>query len=601
MCGIAALFSNETLLNEKEDFYISMRAALLHRGPDDQGTWSSKQIILVHTRLSIIDLSTGKQPFFSQDGQWVCVFNGEIFNYQSLKQNLESKGLKFKTQSDCEVLLEGFVLEGESFLSKLEGMFSVVMVHQPSQKALCFRDGFGVKPLYYHQAKQGLMLCSEIKPILKHFKFSSKDVSFDSLWLYFNYGFNPSYKSPFVGIKKIEPGVLHEINHATITPKNRFFNPKIKQSSHDVSENALVNSIQDALVSDVEVGLFLSAGIDSSLIASIVSLDLGKKIQSFSMGFKRYAHLDESPQINHIVKKLSLPHTHIDIDDDDLPCIDDIVEKLEEPLCDPSAFALDVLCNRASKTLKVVLAGDGGDELYGGYPRYQHFKLAQALKEQPALISSFVIKALKMLNVDQRKLELLRQWIPKQTWANYLNVFCLPNLRDFIEQQRHESIEKPFAPEGIARDYEFQWYDLQWFLGNNLMVKSDHLSMAHSLEIRLPFLQTRLLESSLGMSPSERSHKSFLRKMLKKRLGSNVANLKKKGFEMPLGQWLSTIFKKSIQEHLSLDQIQKYGFFRADKVDDLLKSNFVNNRSSSNILFRILLIQAWLNKFANQL
>ncbi|MEK6825879.1 MAG: asparagine synthase (glutamine-hydrolyzing) [Nanoarchaeota archaeon] len=569
MCGITGFTWEDKLLIQ------AMTSAVSHRGPDDKGYFIDKHISLGHRRLSIVDLSQrGHQPMFNEDNTIVIVFNGEIYNFPTLKVALEKNHI-FKSVSDTEVILHGYEEYGAEICSKLKGMFAFALWDMKKKLLLLARDQIGEKPLYYIQEGKNLLFASEIKSIL-----ASEDVvpqiDPQSLSDYLSLRFVPDDKTIFKGIKKLLPG--HYLVHQAgkITVKKYWDIPSFSSISNPdarLLDKNIEKVIQEKLMADVPIGVFLSGGLDSSTIVAYLSKKVSN-LQTFSIGFKDKT--DETKYAEIVSKKFGTTHHEVYSDSDaslnDLPSV---VWHFDEPMADPASLPLYRLSKYVSKKVKVALSGDGGDEVFGGYtppnvlPKIQKaFKLPHSARKSLATL----IRPLSSLTTYPHKQmfqlasDLLKS---KHLSEGYKKLFYLP-FEPLEKEQLLVSayknkvklstvFDKLLSNEKRLYEGTYKYYLKEW-LPHDLLMKTDKMGMAHGLEIRAPFLDLNLVNYSLGLPPKYKKERALFRKVVTHILPREIMKRKKQGFTLPLSRWFTRKeFLDRAKTHF--EDLSKRGFF----------------------------------------
>ena len=535
-----------------------------HRGPDDQGLVSLDQICLGHRRLSIIDLSTAaRQPFVSSCGNYYLVYNGEIYNYVELRQTLNDNGVQLRTSSDTEVLLQLLVLEGEACLSKLNGMFAFAFYDARARRLLMARDRFGKKPLYFHHTDNEVIFASELYP-LKHFgKLSGSAIDQAALQSYFAGQFVDGERTIYDTIKQL-PAASYFVYERGKTTLKRYWELTDERTELDFGQAQqqfaalLDDAVRIRMRADVPLGTFLSGGLDSSIITSLM-LDHSSEVNSYSMGFED-ASYDESEDAVAVATHLGSQHlnTRTALSKDNLL---PIVRHLGQPMSDPSVLPFWELCKTTRQHVTVALSGDGADEVLGGYKRYLAAqKLAPLLKVTPAMCLQLIERMLpdsysyygdsrtKQLKLIAR-LGLALKSDHRLSPTLFLNRENAQLLK-FFHDLPPDSTSRQNAP--IAERMMFA--DLGHYLPHDILVKVDRMSMAHSLEIRCPFLDYRVVElaASLPLAHKIRgsTQKALLRAALGSRLPRETIRKAKHGFAVPVSQWLATNLKSELQEYI---------------------------------------------------
>ncbi len=590
MCGILGfqLFNKgKTSYRKKLDTLID---SLSHRGPDSNGFWidNDKRIYLGHTRLSIIDLSEkGTQPMQSNNGRYMIVFNGEIYNYQILRQQLIKKfNVKFKNKTDTAVLLESIAINGlKNTLKKLEGMFAFALWDKKKKSLYFARDRFGEKPLFYYLDSNFLVFSSELKTIKKFFNNSNLEINNMSCSLFASLGYIPAPLTIYKKTFKVLPSEIIEINNHKVISKEKYWDVrKINESSLSLNQNKidllLEKSVKKMMVADVEVGCFLSGGIDSSLVASLMQKNSIKKVKTFTIGFKEKQY-DESNNAKEIANHLGTDHHELIVSMDDLiKNIDKVTEIYDEPFGDSSFLPTDIVCQLAKKHLKVVLSGDGGDEIFLGYNRYIQSRRIEAFNklapEKMRLILQFLLKKIPTGLFDYLSIPLQKKFGIHGFSHKVQKVSNLLNFKNSIDFYKKLNLIDNHQSEFIHNHRIFdkcedlikstQINDINYYLPNDILVKVDRASMSNSLEVRSPFLDPILVNEMFRLSTNEKIKnnklKSILKNSLQKYLPEQLFERPKMGFAIPLDNWLGKrnvtelfddIFHHSEWEKLSFD------------------------------------------------
>lgn len=600
MCGITGIF--EFNPQKKFDLYSlkAMNKAIFHRGPDEEGYFDGGNIGLGSRRLSIIDLTSGQQPIFSEDKKFVIVFNGEIYNYQIIKQTLLKKGHHFKTNSDTEVILHLFEEEGENCVKKLDGMFAFAIWNVREKKLFLARDPLGKKPLFWAVFDGKFIFSSEIKGLLSHKDFK-KNINEESLSKYFLYGFTPAPASIFKNIQKLLPGHFLTIGSGGEARIKKYWELDYRhQEKFSDEENLedeitkyLEKAVQKRLIADVPLGVFLSGGIDSGLVTAMMRNFISpSKIDAFSIGFEEQDY-DESSLAKSVARKLEVNH-HLKIFSkrDLLSLAPDVVDILDEPMADPSILPTVLLSRFAGEKVKVALSGDGGDENFAGYPKYlAHFLLENfRLKKLPlsSFSSYFSGKTSLLLTHANRDLHLRNQ-----LWINPFSpdeveklVGIKPNFADL--EKYHRDFNGKGADEALFLDQKITLPDLY-------LVKTDRASMAASLEIRCPFLDKDLTifaaKIPLKTKLKNFKTKSLLRNIAKRYLPIEVINKPKKGFGVPIAIWLKGKEGRKMLNDLYREKIKKEGILDCNVVERIVKSGNVQK------IWALLVFEWWQKKW----
>lgn len=616
MCGIAGIISK----NEVNYSDIELMTDVIHRrGPDAVGYFRSHRAVFGHRRLSIIDLDArSNQPFFSKDGRYVMVYNGEIFNFKKVADELTAKGIPLRTTSDTEVVIEAFALWGVGFIQKLNGMFAFVIYDTLTEKLFLYRDRVGKKPLYYYQ-KDGLFLfASELKAILKHpVVASSLTVDRSTISTFLQLGYIPQPRTFYNDIYKFPAGhygILSKEMELSVLP---FWNAShFITTSRPVTEylafvelkELVTDAVNSRLVADVPVGIFLSGGIDSSLVTAVASQ--AAKLKSFSIGFKENK-FDESKYAERVARFVGTEHINYMLGENEaVEMVDQYLNHFDEPFADTSAIPTMLVSKLARKEVTVALTGDGGDELFLGYGAYLWAdRLSSplwsicrpAFKKALQLIPSSRFKRAAHL-FDKVELEKRRRHIFSQ--EQYF----------FSESELKQDI---FSDAGLFTEWSYDdsrylsilseaerqaLFDFQYYLRDDLLVKVDRASMFYSLECRSPLLDHRLVEFSVNLPKRFKQRhgatKYFMKKMLYELVPEKFFDRPKWGFGIPLADWMKNELSY-LFEYLNEENLAKFQIFNPAAVNNLKRRFLSGEVYLYNRLWAMIIIQRFLQKNAN--
>tara|TARA_Y100001970_G_C14254179_1_gene873953 strand:- start:3529 stop:5490 length:1962 start_codon:yes stop_codon:yes gene_type:complete len=651
MCGIAGIFG-ENNLSQIEAYISEMTNALEHRGPDSHGFWTDEKrtLALGHRRLSIIDLSeTGHQPMVSACGRFVITFNGEIYNHLELRAHFEKlsrenhgEDILWKGTSDTETILEGFSLIGINETLKMSvGMFAMAIWDLKEERLHLTRDRMGEKPLYYGWSSKNFIFASELKALRKYGLFNN-EIDRDSLNIYMRHNYIPTPRSIYKSIYKLEPGtkislslndtesnysnlekkVWWSLKEATLEGKKNLVLDE--QQNLKQLENCLLDSIKLQSVADVPLGAFLSGGVDSSLIVALMQSNSKTKINTFSIGFKE-GDYNEAEYAKEVANHLNTNHTEYYLSfQDALDLVPRLPELYDEPFADSSQIPTHLVSLIARKHVTVVLSGDAGDELFGGYVR--HLQAPRVWK-----VISFIPKLLRpmisylLLLISANILNKLGNHLPKNFRINFLGdklhrfADRLSRLKDeddlyyslvsewenpsevVLNSKEPENFlkNKSSWPKELSFEERMMYLDMSTYLPDDILVKVDRASMATSLEARVPFLDHRVVELSqripLKQKIYEGEGKRILRKILYKYVPKELIERPKQGFGIPLGEWLRGPLKEWAEGLLSEERLEREGFFDAHMVQSRWKEHLSKRRNWEHSLWSILMFQAWLD------
>jgi asparagine synthase (glutamine-hydrolysing) len=630
MCGIAGAF-----YFHHPSIDISRTAAnaieqLSKRGPDSNGYIFDFPALLIHTRLAIIDTTNAAaQPFTDTSGRYTIVFNGEIFNYRELKQDLIAKGFQFQSQSDTEVLLYLYIVYGIDCLRKLNGFFAFAIYDKQERSLFIARDRYGVKPLYYYKNEEAFYFSSELKA-LKQFDIKT-EIDKLSLRTYFQINYIPPPFTIYDNVYKLEPGYCISINNSGFE-KKQWYNivpnktERIEDSysqAKDKIKELLDNAVQKRLISDVPLGCFLSGGIDSSIITALAAKH-SPNINTFSIGYKDEKYFDETNYAQLVAKMHNTNHTVFSLSNDDLlGGLYDMLEYIDEPFADSSALSVYILCRETRKNVTVALSGDGADELFSGYNKHAaELKIRNAgILERiiaygkpvwqlfPSSRNSFAGNKLRQLQKFSEGYFLSKEeryW----RWAGFMNdeeSMNFYNLNYF--NANNESLfrrrRKPIYTQLLSQSDNFNNYlltDQTMVLTGDMLTKVDLMSMANSLEVRTPFLDYRLVDY-VNRLPSnykidKRIKKKILQDSFKELLPQELYNRPKKGFEVPLYNWFNKELKSKIENEWLNDKIiEEQGIFNPQKIRELKKKIFSKNPGDSAAsIWALIVFQYWMKR-----
>ncbi len=607
-----------------------MNRTLVHRGPDAEGYFCEGPVGLGHRRLSIIDLSTGSQPMSSDDGRFVIVFNGEIYNFQEIRTRLEKSGVSFKTHSDTEVLLKFYIHEGEKCLTQLNGMFSFVVWDKKERRLFAARDRMGKKPFYYWNTPWGFAFASECKAFLPHPRFSPQ-LDTEALVHFFQYEYVPAPYSIFHGVKKLAAGHCLIWDQSGLEIKRYWDIPLTSSASKKKSDwdeqevqskivSLLDQAVETRLVSDVPLGVFLSGGLDSSSVVALMARHReGKDIKTFSINFDEPS-FDESAYSSLIAKKFSTTHYQQTLTASKMiDILPEVADFLDEPFADYSIIPTYLLSKFTRQHVTVALGGDGSDELFAGYPTFYAGRLASK-------IPSFFQKGMKAfarhLPVSDKDMSFefkLKQFLygagyppvlRNQVWLGafhreeQLSLFepsspahTLLQDSDPLDLVRQVMLSCPSKNRGDQMLYFYQ----KFYLCDDILVKADRASMAASLEVRAPFLDKNFVEyvSTLPFEFKMKGSqtKFLLKKALESVLPHDIIYRPKKGFGIPIAQWLKEELRPVLQQTLHHDRIKKAGIFNPIVVDRLVGEHLAGKKNNRKPLFALLMFEWWRERF----
>jgi asparagine synthase (glutamine-hydrolysing) len=591
---------------------------LIHRGPDQQGTYESNDISLGAVRLKIIDLEGGSQPFFSEDRTTVLVYNGEIYNYRELRDELRALGHSFSTQSDTEVLLKAFVQWDTDCFARLRGMFAAAFWQENKRRLILARDRVGIKPLYICQSAQDIYFGSELKTILSHPEIPRR-VDHSALHHYLALNYVPSPFTLFEGVQKLQPGSFLEWQDGRLRQGQFWRLPHSRTQQWSLSAAAshldqlLTQSIREHLLSDVPVGIWLSGGIDSSAILHYASQESSQRLKTFSITF-RGRSFDETRYIRELAERYNTEHYELDLNPTlDLPsAIEELAYYSDEPFADAGAVPIWFLSKLTKQHATVALSGEGADELFGGYVTYQADHLAGYARLLPKAARRSLLSVMRFWPVSDDKISLeyrLKRFLegsllPADEAHTYWNgCFSAMQREALLFGSNHASVQDLFALDLPAPNRDgslgrFMTFDQRYYLTDDLLQKVDRMSMAHSLEVRPPYLDHRLIEFAASLPDrhkvSGRDLKVILKHLMKDKLPRAVVRRSKTGLDIPTHDWLRGPLRPFLEDTLSRDAVKQSGLFRTEVVEKIKQDHLLRRANYGYHLWGLMILFLWL-------
>ena len=603
MCGITGFIGRE---QNKEEILKNMTDRIAHRGPDDEGFYIKDEVALGHRRLSIIDLANGKQPMYSNDKKLVIVFNGEIYNYQELKEELK-KDYKFKTSSDTEVILAGFKKWGKGIIDKLRGMWAFAIYDEETKTLFASRDPFGIKPFYYYfnEETKTLMFSSEIKSFLDHPSFK-KEFNKELLSSYMSFSFTPTTETFFKGVKRLDAGsnLTFKNNKLTIEKYYKLKFP-IKEEDYDKTVDEIAKTMKESvkyhMIADVEVGSFLSSGVDSSYIVSLAKPD-----KTYTVGYENKQY-DETVYAKELSKELGIKNkTKIISKKEYMNALDKILYYMDEPSSDPAIVALYFVAKLASEDVKVVLSGEGADEFFGGYNYYRELVDHKAYNKIPFAIRHAIASVAKLLPPIHGVNFLVRRG--EKLEDSYIGVN-----RVYHDRELKKILKVPVTltnkeiTKDVYKDYskesnlvKMQAIDINYWLMKDILQKADRMTMANSIEGRVPFIDKEVykIASSLPLDykVTKKNTKVALRDAAKKVIPNESYNRKKLGFPVPVRAWMKdddvyNIIKKEFETDTAKE------FFNTKKLIKMLDCHKACKSDNYRKIWNVFVFLKWYDVF----
>jgi len=606
MCGFVG-FTN-FLGDSAKTTLEEMMNKIIHRGPDSGGTFVNDDIALGFRRLSIIDLETGHQPLYNEDKTLVLTFNGEIYNHKDIRAELLKKGHTFKTNSDSEVLVHGFEEYGEKLVEKLRGMFSFVIWNTKTKTLFGARDPFGIKPFYYTFMKDSFIFGSEIKGFLSHPHFEPK-LNEKALSNYLSFQYSPSEETFFEDVFKLPPAHYFTFQNGKMG-KVRYWRPEFSEDTSgktmdqyaDIIDERIRESVKAHKISDVEVGSFLSSGIDSSYIAASADVD-----KTFTVGFgndEKYNEISYAKEFAEFIKTENI--SKVITPEEYWSEFPKIQYQMDEPLADPAAVPLYFVAGLASESVKVVLSGEGADELFGGYQIYGTPLACPKYNKVPSVLRRALGKIAIYLPKVRGVNFLIRRGRPVEEWfIGNANIFSFNERKKLLKNECGEkpsALCKKFYDEVSGKDEvtKMQYLDINMWLMGDILLKADKMSMAHSLELRVPFLDKEVMKMAQTIPLDKRvdllSTKLALRKAAAKTLPSKTSQKPKLGFPVPIRVWLKEDkYYNIVREEFTSGISRKY--FNEKELIRLLDAHKSGKVDNSRKIWTVYTFLVWYKQY----
>jgi asparagine synthase (glutamine-hydrolysing) len=630
MCGILGILKLNGDL-DAADYGLPNRSDILaHRGPDDHGYYLDDQIFMGHRRLSIIDLNTGKQPIFNEDETVCIVFNGEIYNFFEIRTELTNAGHIFRTNTDTEAIIHAYEQWGTDCLKRLRGMFTFALWDRTKKSLFIARDRLGIKPLFYCIHGDTFYFASEIKGILQYNDIP-RSLDYSALASYFNFAYIPNPITIFRHIKKLPPGFYLEIKNATVRTKQywdvQFIPDRSRTEKYFIDEfrQLLEESVRLRLVSDVPIGAFLSGGVDSGAIVAMMAKTADEAVRTLSIGFGGDVggYFDERSIAREVSERYHTRHTETEVVPDVSSIFDKVVGAFDEPFADPTTIPSYYLYQQARRQVTVALSGLGGDEMFGGYERYLGYRLSLIYNRLPFRIRENLIR-----HIVER--------IPERTDGHY----TINHLKRFVrsaslqDDKRYVGFISMLANKGYQNLFEGDlkinrytdnaealfldhfnasaatdpvdkvfYTDIKTYLCEDILACTDRLSMHHSLEVRVPFVDHKVVEFCATipweMKIKWGQKKYLLRKAVGLYLPKSVIAHRKQGFIGPMTRWLQTDLKQQMLDILSDENLSKHNLFNPEVVRAIVSDHLKHVEINDKLIWSLMVFQKWYNLYVD--
>jgi len=631
MCGITGIYAFNMIGRVSMINIANATDALSSRGPDFQNIYNDQQVALGHRRLSIIDTSPdGHQPMWDSSGRYCIIFNGEIYNYKELKEQHLSDDLKLQSATDTEILLYLYIKKGKDCLNDLNGFFAFAIYDMTEQSVFVARDRMGIKPLYYMHDENRVLFASEMKSIMAYG--IEKEIDYTALYTYLQLNYIPAPRTIFNSVKKLMPGQCMEVSNEGVSIDTYYHLPDKKVTvandyeGHKTQFKTLMaNAVEKRLVADVPLGSFLSGGIDSSVVATLAA-QRKPDLHTFSIGYADEKFFDETSYAKEVAKKIGTEHTVFSLTNKDLYAhVDNILNYIDEPFADSSAIAVYILSKETRKHATVALSGDGADELFAGYNKHaalfsmQHGGAKASMVKALGPLWSMLPKSRngKVTNIfrqldrfsksaklnSKERYWQLAGFVDENDASQLLNSDAKANLIREDYNSFKSSLLKHIPTDAGLNDYLMT--DTLLVLPDDMLTKVDRMSMANSLEVRVPFLDHEVVEFAFSLDESAKINSTIRKRIVqdsfKDLLPESLYNRPKKGFEVPLLKWFRNEMRSKIEHDLlSDDLIQKQGIFDVQAVRKLKKQLFSSNPGDVHArIWGLIVFQSWWKRHCN--
>lgn len=619
MCGIVGVLNTEKGKPVDQAIVSAMTSAVLHRGPDDEGYYFDGRVGFGHRRLSIIDLASGHQPMLTPEGDLAITFNGEIYNYRELREELRARGCSFATKSDTEVVLNFYREYGEKAFYRLNGIFAFGIYDKKAGRLIIARDHFGIKPLYYYRGNGSFLFASEIKSLLRH-PACKKELDLDAFNSFLTFRYNPSPQTLFKGIRKLQPGEFMVVSEDGSEFPDSYWNyrPKTREGITEAEavssyQELLEKAIERQMVSDVPVGLLLSGGIDSAVVGYLMRQHSPERIKTFTVGFHGKGDFNELEDAAATARLLGSEHHEITMTlEDYLSFLQTAFSVVEEPIAESGMPSLYFVSKLAASHVKVVLTGQGADEILAGYRRYFG---EQQLRRYSALLRTLPGSLLaRLLPRNERLKRALSAARSDDEVERFISIYTL-----FSPDMKRSLLKEEFLVDTAAQDHAIvgRWHDdasglddslarmlfvdTRLSLSDDLLLFGDKVTMANSLEMRVPFLDAELV-SFLESLPSDLklkhlTHKYLHKKAIKKWLPEDIISRKKRGFDTPVDRWLQgqlgDYLREIVNEPSSLSNI----YLNIPFIERLIVLHREGRENYKRLLYALLCLELWHRSF----
>jgi asparagine synthase (glutamine-hydrolysing) len=619
LCGVAG-FTKLTFRPGPERIRSAIQS-IVHRGPDQQGVFESNSVALGAARLKIIDLDSGDQPIFSESGDTVIAFNGEIYNHPELRAELERRGHRFRTRTDTETVLAAFLEWDTDCFSRLRGMFAIALWTESRKRLVLARDRMGIKPLYIARHGTDLFFGSELKTIFAHPEFDRR-LSLEGLDCYLSLNYVPAPWTLVEGIEKLRPGCWLEWHAGAVRSEAYWRLPLAprhdwsKAEAEEELDSLLRQSVREHLLSDVPLGVWLSGGIDSSTVLHYAATASGNRLKTFSISF-RGRSFDETPYIRAAATQYGTDHQEFDVNSElGLPdAIEEFAHYFDEPNADAGALPVWYLSKMTRQNVTVALSGEGADELFGGYLTYRADGYARRMRHLPSGALGLALGAAGRWPVSDDKISfeyMLKRFLegcrmtPARAHVYWNGTFSDAEKRTLLCGRNPGALAAILEELSLAGDdlAAYLWFDQRYYLADDILMKVDRMSMAHSIEVRPPFLDHRIVEFAASL-PSHfkirgTRQKVILKDLMKDKLPPSILRRKKVGFDIPAHQWLRGPLRELMRDTLSAGASQHAAAFRPAVIEACVRRHLERRANLGYHLWGLMILFLWMRRWQIQ-
>jgi asparagine synthase (glutamine-hydrolysing) len=620
MCGLAGMYNFRSFAPADRAAVERMTRLLIHRGPDDEGFYFAYAVGLGHRRLSILDLSArGHQPMCTADGRFVIVYNGEVYNYLELRKELEAKGHFFQTETDTEVILALYQHKGTECLQYLNGMFAFAIWDVHERILLLARDRVGIKPLYYAETTDGIVFASEIKAILASQRVYPR-VATANINTFLSFGYVPGADTLFQNVKKVLPGQWLQISSKGIQAGSYWdleYAPNYQRNAQQTAEELralLLDAMRIHLRSDVPVGVFLSGGLDSSATVALLTEAGIHNLKTFSVAYQTGGR-DDEPYARLVADRFNTDHHTLYVDPTEfVDCIPRFIWYMDEPVADAPAIAFYLIAKLLREHVTVALSGEGADELFGGYAVYRYMRWIETYRDVPEHVRDFVKPTLHLIGTQKIRKYLQLAEHPLESRYRGVSNYDPSYQESLYTDELREALGAHPTVNPLAEHYSktyghdvltrMLYVDLKSWLVDDLLIKADRMTMANSVELRVPFLDYRVIEYAATIPSSMKLRggvvKWILKQAMRDRLPKEILRRKKMGFPTPVALMFQQDLSGYLRDLLLSSRCLGRRYFKPNAVEKLIEENCRQKKDHHRILWQLVVLEEWHRRFIDQ-